>query len=146
MLQKRALASQSRVKDLDDKFVLCDPLPDPNDEKDLTTFITLWREGKDKTLADCKNNCQTAEDVIKAINKILVEAKSQYDYPKIRWCQAYIEEIRAITKKKFDDISADVLTYIENYTEFTEEELEAARKMPVGQKKQEGRSKQEFTL
>jgi hypothetical protein len=117
---------------LDDKFVLCNPLPDPNDEKDLTTFITLWREGKDKTLKECKNNCQTAENVIKAINKILVEAKSQYDYVKIKWCLAYIEEIRAITKKKFDDISSDVLTYIENYTEFTEEELEAARKLPVG--------------
>jgi hypothetical protein len=70
MISKRALAISSRVKDLDDKFINCDPLPDPNDEKDLTTFITLWRESKDKTLAEAARNCQIAENVIKAINVI----------------------------------------------------------------------------
>ena len=47
MIEKRALAKKSRKKDLDDKFILCDPLPDPEDEKDLTTFITLWKETQD---------------------------------------------------------------------------------------------------
>lgn len=50
MIEKRAHAVRSRRKDLDDKFLLCDPLPDPTDERDLTTFITLWSETKDKTL------------------------------------------------------------------------------------------------
>jgi len=76
MINKRELAKKSRVKDLDDKFLLCDPLPDPNDEKDLTTFITLWRESKAKTLAEAASNCQEAENVIKAINLILSEALS----------------------------------------------------------------------
>lgn len=44
MIEKRLLASKSRKKDLDDKYILCDPLPDPTDERDLTTFITLWSE------------------------------------------------------------------------------------------------------
>ena len=87
MMSKRALAIKSRVKDLPDKFIECDPLPDPNDEKDLTTFITLWRESKDKTLAEATRNCQIAENVIKAINLILGEALSQYDHKKIEWCQ-----------------------------------------------------------
>ena len=56
MIEKRALAKKSRKKDLDDKFILCDPLPDPEDEKDLTTFITLWRETEDKSLSEALQN------------------------------------------------------------------------------------------
>jgi hypothetical protein len=52
MLEKRTMAKQSRVKFLDDKFLECDPLPDPENEKDLTTFITLWRESTDKTMEE----------------------------------------------------------------------------------------------
>ena len=87
MIDKRALALKSRKKDLDDKFLLCDPLPDPEDEKDLTTFITLWRETPDKNLGEALNNCQTAENVVKLLQKLLGEAKAQYDYAKIEWCQ-----------------------------------------------------------
>jgi hypothetical protein len=29
MVEKRKTAKYSRIKDLDDKFLLCDPLPDP---------------------------------------------------------------------------------------------------------------------
>jgi len=47
MIDKRKTAKQSRVIDLDDKFLLCDPLPDPENERELTTYITLWRESKD---------------------------------------------------------------------------------------------------
>ena len=57
MISKRKLAAESRIKPLDDKFLMCDPLPDPDDEKDLTTFITLWKESKDKTMKEAADNC-----------------------------------------------------------------------------------------
>jgi hypothetical protein len=44
MFERRAEAATARTKDLDDKYLACDPLPDPEDEKDLTTFIRLWTE------------------------------------------------------------------------------------------------------
>jgi len=50
MIDKRKLAVMGRKKDLDDKYLACDPLPDPENEKDLNTFITLWNESKDTTL------------------------------------------------------------------------------------------------
>jgi len=74
MLEKRTLAKQSRVKFLDDKYLECDPLPDPENEKDLTTFITLWGESTDKTMEEAVENCQIGENVIHAICKILTEA------------------------------------------------------------------------
>ena len=86
MIQKRDLAIKSRKKDLDDKYLECNPLPDPDNEKDLTTFITLWKEQQDKGLKESVTNCQVAEDVIKKINLMLWEAMSQYDYAKIKWC------------------------------------------------------------
>ena len=60
MIDKRKLAILGRKKDLDDKYLKCDPLPDPEDEKDLNTFITLWKESKDNTLEEAVLNCQVA--------------------------------------------------------------------------------------
>ena len=55
MRDKRANAIKSREQILDDKFLACDPLPDPENEKDLTTFITLWKESKDKDFRSAVN-------------------------------------------------------------------------------------------
>lgn len=123
----RKQAAISRVQDLDEKFLACDPLPDPDNEKDLTTFIKLWEEMKDKTLQESLMRCQTAEDVIRSITMKLGEAMAQCDYETISWCQTYIDEIRKITLKKFDTISVEILTYFENYTKLTDEEIEAEK-------------------
>ena len=64
MIDKRKLAIKSRKKDLDDKYLICDPLPDPTDEKDLTTFISLWSEQTDKSLKEAVDNCQVPENVV----------------------------------------------------------------------------------
>jgi len=106
MTEKRKMAVQSRIKDLDDKYLACDPLPDPSNEKDLTTFITLWNEQNDKDLRSAVDNCQTAENVIKSINLIYCEALAQYDYIKIKWCRDYIKELRDIILRKYDEVSA----------------------------------------
>ena len=74
MIEKRKTAKQSRVRDLDEKFLLCDPLPDPENERELTTYITLWKESKDDQISDAALNCQTSENVIKALNLQLGEA------------------------------------------------------------------------
>ncbi len=47
MDEKRALGKKLKRKDLDDKYLNCDPLPDPENERDLTTFITMWKEAKE---------------------------------------------------------------------------------------------------
>ena len=83
MIDKRKFAKRSRKKDLDDKYLACDPLPDPEDEKDLSTFITLWSEQVDGSMEEAVSNCQTAEDVIRRTNVLLAEAMAQYDYNKI---------------------------------------------------------------
>ena len=145
MLEKRAAAKRGRKKDLDDKYLSCDPLPDPDDEKDLTTFITLWKEAKDKSLPECVDNCQTAENVVKAIQLILAESMAQYDYAKIEWCNRYIEQLRAIMQLKYDKVSAEILTYIENYTKYTDEEIEALKADNTGNRKMDFSAKAEFT-
>ena len=58
------LACKARIKPLDDKYLACDPLPDPTNERDLTTFITLWREENDTNLLKAISNCQVAENVV----------------------------------------------------------------------------------
>ena len=50
------------------------------------------------------------------------------DTVKINWCNRYINELRQITLKKFDDISVNILTYFEEYSKYTDEEREAERK------------------
>jgi hypothetical protein len=148
MIEKRKIAIASRKKDLNDKYLECDPLPDPSNEKDLTTFITLWREGKDKTLKEAVENCQVAENVVQAINLLLSEAMSQYDYQKIKWCEDYIDTIREIMLQKYDDICQYMFTYIEKYTVYSDEEwAEIERKNKHNQNKRgDSRTKPEFLL
>lgn len=144
---KRALAVKSRKKDLDDKYLMCNPLPDPENEKDLTTFISLWDENKEKNIDEASRNCQTAEDVVKAIQLILSEALAQYDVAKIKWCNDYIEQIRSIINIKFDQVSAEILTYLENYTCYTEKEKqENQTKLAARGKGTDGNTKPEITL
>ena len=145
MIEKRKLAIKARRKDLDDKFILCDPLPDPKDEKDLTTFFTLWSEAKDVSLDEALDNSQVAENVVKSIQKILGEARAQYDYEKVKWCEDYLEKIRAMIILKYDNISANIFTYIENYTTLTDEEFRALQN-DQRRKKVDSKIKPEFTL
>ena len=147
MIDKRNLAVSSRKygKTIA-KWLACDPLPDPDQEKELTTFITLWREKQDPSLQAAVENSQTAEDVVRVINKIKSEALATYDYAKIEWCNNYIKEIRQIIHQKYDEISAHVLTYIENYTKYTEAELEELMKQPGKRQKVDSNTKPEFTL
>ncbi len=49
-------------------------MPDPENERELTTYITLWKESKDDQISDAALNCQTSENVIKALNLQLGEA------------------------------------------------------------------------
>lgn len=81
------------------KYLECDPLPDPNDEKDLTTFIRMWKEQQPKIYKFCETrnchpivkncakhcvkhavkHCQLAEDVIKKMLDIYGEALATYN-------------------------------------------------------------------
>ena len=130
MIEKRMLSAKSKKKDLDDKFLVCSSLPDPEDEKDLTTFITLWVEESDKSMAEALENSQTAEDVVKKLQTILGEAMSQYDYAKIKWCEDYMERLRTVIVNKFDKVSANVFSYIDKYIKYTDEELEELKNDP----------------
>jgi hypothetical protein len=109
---------------LQPKYLLCDPLPDPENERDLTTFITLWRQGKDLTIKECTEQCQTSENVIRAMQNILGEALANYNHDKVRWCYDYMSDMREIVLRKFDAISAFILEYIENHTKIPPEEME----------------------
>lgn len=79
MVDNSKRASNARVKDLDDKFLACDPLPNVEDEKDITTFITLWKETKDLDMKRAIENCQVAENVIQSMQEISGEALSMYE-------------------------------------------------------------------
>ena len=59
---------------------------------------------------------------------------AQQDYNKMKWCEAYIQELREICLKKFDDISVDILTYFEGYQYYTEEEKQAILADPTNTK------------
>lgn len=96
-------------------------------------------------MAEAVDNCQTAEDVIKSIQLQMVEALAQYDYAKIQWCQKYIDELRDIMKDKYDAISSDILTYIGNYTKYTDEEIEELKEQATGGRKMDFTTRSEFT-
>jgi hypothetical protein len=63
MYENAEQAALDRILPLPLKYKACDPLPDPYNEKDMTSFMTLWAERPDKTLKEALDNCQIAEAV-----------------------------------------------------------------------------------
>lgn len=128
MADKRMNAKKSRFKILDDKYLACDPLPDPENEKDLTTFISIWKDSKDQDFKTAVDQSQTAENVNKEIQAILVEALSQQDYDKVKWSQQYIDDIRAIILEKYDEVCAYIFQYIDKFWSYSEEDKKEMEK------------------
>jgi hypothetical protein len=108
---------------MQDKYLTCDPLPDPENEKDLTTFITLWRELQDKSLGQCIERCQVSEEVIRDMQNIYGNALANFDHSKVEWCEYYMSQMRHLIFQKYDDVTAHILEYIEDYIKYTKEEL-----------------------
>jgi hypothetical protein len=80
-----------RILPLPLKYKACDPLPDPYNERDMTSFMTLWAERSDKTLKEALDNCQIAEAVCQEMQNISGEAMANGDKDKLAWCNNYVE-------------------------------------------------------
>ena len=89
MRENGMLATKKRYRDLEPKYLACDPQPSPYDERDLTSFITQWREQVDSDLIKAANNCQIAENVIREMQNIQGEAMAMFDLGKLEWCKDY---------------------------------------------------------
>ena len=102
----------------------CDPLPDVDDERDLTSFITLWSEGKDLDLAQAIQNAQIAEDIVKSMQDIQGDALAMYNNDRLQWCRNYTDQLREIQLRKFDEICSHILDYMEVHTRRSKDEIE----------------------
>ena len=49
-----------------------------------------------------------------------------FDLGKLEWCKDYTNQLRMIETKKFDDITAHILMYMEKHTTLSKEEIEKA--------------------
>ena len=101
----------------------CDHLPDPYNESDLTSFMTLWSERPDKTLQAAIDNCQTAEKIISVMQDISGEAMAMNKMDKLAWCNYYIDELRKIELRKYDEITSHIFEYMEQYCKRSPEEI-----------------------
>jgi len=127
MKENAQVAEKARVKDLPDKFLACNHLPDPYNERDLTSFMTLWSERPDKTLTEAIDNCQTAETVNSVMQDISGEAMAVGNTDKLAWCNKYIEGLRLIELRKYDEITSYIFEYMEMHSKRTPEEIAKVR-------------------
>ena len=106
------------------KTLACDPLPDVDRETDLNTFITQWRETEDPDLESAVHMCQVAENVIRSMQDKLGEAKSMYETDQLEWCNNYIQILRKIELKKFNEVSAKVFEFMDKHTKLSQKEID----------------------
>ena len=71
------------------KYLKWESLPDPTDERDLTTHLRLWEESRDNSLTKCIENWKTAEQINDKIYELFYEAKSEFQKDKIEWWEYY---------------------------------------------------------
>lgn len=113
------------LKTAQTKYTSTNPLPDPSKETDITTFMTLWKDSKDKDLKEAIERCQIAEEVLRQMQNISGEAMSMYDKKTEAWCSEYAKVLREIEFKKYDEITAKFMEYMDQHTKMTEEEKKA---------------------
>jgi len=106
----------------------------------------MWKEQKDRNLADCITTCQVAEDVITSMQDMLGNALAEYKFDKFQWCIYYMDLLRKVTMRKYDEVSAHILEYIEEHIYFTKEEKERNQKMQHRGNRGDSDIKPEFFL
>lgn len=86
-ISRLTVESEERKEEGDEwaKHIACDPLPDPENERELSSFLTLWEESKDKNLNECINNCKTAELVIHKLLTLHFDAMAEFRTENIIW-------------------------------------------------------------
>lgn len=63
------------------------------------------------------------------------EAMAMYDESKLSWCHAYTAQLRELQVKKYDEITAKILEYMDTYIKKTPEEMEKEKNNNAGKKK-----------
>jgi len=123
-IHSKTIESDSKKQVIDewDKYIRCDYLPDPHDERDLTTFLRLWDETKDKSLDECIDNCATSEMINNKIFEIYYESRAEFKNEKAEWCEEYISKLKKMSRHKFDEITKLVMDNIEVYLFLSEDE------------------------
>lgn len=89
--------------------------------------MTLWSERPDKTLTEAIDNCQTAETVNSVMQDISGEAMAVGNSSKLAWCNKYIEGLREIELRKYDEITSHIFEYFELHSKRTAEEIAKVR-------------------
>ena len=85
--------------------------------------MTLWAERPDKTLTEAIDNCQTAETVNSVMQDISGEAMAVGNTEKLAWCNKYIEGLREIELRKYDEITSYIFEYMEMHSKRTPVEI-----------------------
>lgn len=110
------------------KYIKCEYLPDPNDERDLTTHLRLWEESRDTKLSECLKNCMVAEQINDKIYEIYYESLSEFQKEKVEWCEYYIDKMLKMNRIKFDEITKYIMDHIEGFLLYTEQEKDELKK------------------
>jgi hypothetical protein len=57
------------------------------------------------------------------MQNIYGNALANFDHSKVEWCEYYMGQMRHLIFQKYDDVTAHILEYIEDYIKYTKEEL-----------------------
>ena len=97
------------------KFIECNPMPDPSVESQMNAYITLMAEAKIFTLDQVLEKCQEAEMVTQSILNVLADAMEEGNLQKKNWCTSYINSIRGLSKRKLDETTAFIMQRADEY-------------------------------
>ena len=110
------------------KYLKWESLPDPTDERDLTTHLRLWEESRDNSLTKCIENWKTAEQINDKIYELFYEAKYEFQKDKIEWWEYYIDKMMKMNRIKFNEITKYIMDHIEEFIIYSEQEKEMLKK------------------
>mmetsp|Transcript_27306 Transcript_27306/g.62907 ORF Transcript_27306/g.62907 Transcript_27306/m.62907 type:complete len:641 (+) Transcript_27306:44-1966(+) len=95
------------------KFISCTSRPNVAYEAEITTYMTMVREERVKSMDDAMKRCAESEDIVGDLMELRCKAREQGDIARQDWCMHYAYLIRNLEIELIDEATAHLLQYIE---------------------------------
>mmetsp|Transcript_1929 Transcript_1929/g.2552 ORF Transcript_1929/g.2552 Transcript_1929/m.2552 type:complete len:700 (-) Transcript_1929:70-2169(-) len=117
---------EAQVKEQEDweRYLECSPLPNPEKENELNTYLSMFRDFEDeedllqnpaKYLKSIVDSCCTSEEVIASMQSVEGKAREEGDQAMIEWCTEFYNHLRDTTDLKLDKLTVGYLHVADKY-------------------------------
>ena len=116
-LELKDLREKVEEKDKWTKFLECSDLPNPNDESDLNSYISIWESNENRNVELDFSDCKKGIAIYNIINSLYHKARVQENAEGVKFYSAISHEFSRTLLETLDKLSAHIIQYNDQFLE-----------------------------